>query len=114
MSWSRNLIKKLKSSKTDFDKNKIRISQYRPFFKQYFYFDNFYIENPGLFSKFFPEKNSENLIISVPSKGDIEKFSTLITNTITDYHVLFNSMCFPLYVYESEKRERKENITDET
>lgn len=114
VSWSRNLIKKLKSSKTDFDKNKIRISQYRPFFKQYFYFDNFYIENPGLFSKFFPEKNSENLIISVPSKGDIEKFSTLITNTITDYHVLFNSMCFPLYVYESEKRERKENITDET
>ncbi len=114
VSWSRNLIRKLKNSKTSFNKNKIRISQYRPFFKQYLYFDNFYTENPGLFSKFFPENDSENLIISVPSKGDADKFSTFISNVIPDYHVLFNSMCFPLYVYETGKKEKKSNITDAT
>jgi predicted helicase len=109
VSWSRNLIIRLKKSKAVFNKDKIQIGLYRPFLKQYHYYDDVFNENPAKFYKFFPESNSKNLIISITSKADVGKFSTLISNVIPNGDLLKHAICFPLYVYEHGK---KQNISD--
>lgn len=114
VSWTGDLLHRLKNNKTIFDKNKIRISLYRPFYKQYLYYDYTFNHRLSLFPKIFPDVKSENLVISITTKMDMAKFSALISNTITDVHVVYNSVCFPLYVYENGKKERKENITNVT
>ena len=114
VSWSPDISQRLKKEKPIFDKNKIRISLYRPFFKQYLYFDHTFIHRLSLIPKILPDEKSENLIISVPSKGIVGRFSTIISNVIPDVHIIEQSLCFPLYVYENGKKERKENITDAT
>ena len=111
--WSEDLISRLKKHKPLFDKNKIRISLYRPFFKQYLYLDKIYNNSVYRIPQFFPEKYSKNPVICIPDKGKIGMFSTLIINITPDLHIIEQSQCFPLYVYESNK-DKKLNITDST
>ena len=107
------LKQKLKKHKFAFDESNIRPSLYRPFFKQYLYFDvsGAYTERISRMPQFFPRPDSENLVICIPDyfKGD---FSVLVTNTLPDLHVLASSQCFPLYVYTHTGK--VDNITDST
>ena len=111
--WSDDLLQRLKKEKPIFDKKKIRIALYRPFIKQFLYFDKTFNHRVSLYPKILPNQESENLIISITSKASVGKFSALISNVTCDVQVLFNSLSFPLYIYETSK-ERKENITDLT
>ena len=114
--FTRGLKNKLRKSKSLFDKNKIRISLYRPFFKQYLYFDKsrFYNEDIHLFLKFFPQADSQNLIICYGNRPDMGMFGVLITNITTDLGLMTPApvQCFSQYIYENNKR--KENITNYT
>lgn len=107
------LKKKLKKSRPSFDKLKIRPALYRPFFKQYLYFDETgaYTERTYQTSTFFPHIDSENLVVcvSISFKGD---FSALVTNALPDLHTLAASQCFPLYVHT--KSGKIDNITAST
>ena len=107
--FTRGLKNKLKKQKPLFDYKKIRISIYRPFFKQYLYFDDsrFYNEDVHLIPKFFPKNNSENLTIAIPDKGTGEKFSTIITNKTPDLHVIAQSQVFPFKTKMLHSRERE-------
>ena len=101
-------------SKPMFEKKLIRIALYRPFFKQYIYFDSkTFIERSGRIPLFFPKARSENLVICVPHKFS-GNFSTLITEITPDLHIIAANQCFPLYTYEHQdkKTTQKENITD--
>lgn len=112
---TRGLKQKLKKQKVGFDKNKIRISLYRPFLKQYLYFDKTRVfnEDVHLMPQFFPENHSKNLIICLPDKGKSGMFSVIITDVTPDLHIIEQSQCFPLYVYENGK-DKKLNIMDST
>ena len=66
--WTGELSKRLRGKKIQFDKNKIRSSLYRPFFKQNLYFDSVYNHRIFKMFKFFPERYSKNLAIVVPYK----------------------------------------------
>ena len=105
------LKKKLKKSRSTFDKSKITMSMYRPFFKQYLYFDTTgaYTEVVSRIPAFLPRGNSENLIICVPDsfKGG---FSALVTNLHPDVSLVGSDQCFPLYDYTNGAR--TDNITD--
>jgi predicted helicase len=122
VSWSTDLFKRLKNPKKlkpVFDKKKIQVSLYRPFFKQYLYYDKIFNERPGLMSKIFPNENSENIAICVPSHGTGKKFSTIITNVIPNGDCLEHTQCYPLYTYDEfvggdSKNKKKENITEDT
>ena len=106
--WSGDLLVKLKKiGKQSFDKNKIRIVSYRPFFKKYLYFDQIYNGVRYQIPKFFPEKDSENLTICIPDKGKNGMFSSLITDAIPDLHIIEQSQCFPLGVYKDSYLERE-------
>lgn len=107
--WTVNLKSNFeKNKKLFFDKKYIAISTYRPFNKQYLYYDKDMIERPGIFNIIFPKSNkkTQNLVIGI--SGEIRKdFSTLIVNNICDLEVVGRSQYLPLYYFEERKIEQK-------
>ena len=100
--WAEELSDSLSRLKTrpKFETNRIRTSLYRPFFKQYVYFEEkAFITRPNLIPSFFPNTALENLAIMVPNKIK-GSFSVFITNVVPDYHVFEATQCFPLYTYD--------------
>ena len=109
--WGRGLAHKIKKNKPKYDSNKIRLALYRPFFKQYLYFDTTRTFNNEIYQipKLFPENSTKNLTICIPYKF-IGEFSALVTDITPDLHVIAANQCFSLYVYASGKQ--IDNISD--
>lgn len=107
--WDHDLPKKLARHKVLFNESNIRIALYRPFFKQYLYFDSTYNQVQSKIPKFMPTENSDNLMIIIPSKfkGD---FYAIITDITPDFEVAHHGQCFPLYFYDNNKQ--IDNISD--
>ena len=107
--WTLNLSLKLKQGgKQTFNQDKIRTSLYRPFFKQYVYFDKVFNEVMSHIPKFFPNGDSENIVIAIPDKGKSGMFSSLVADITPDLHVIEQSQIFPFYAYkDSDPRERE-------
>ena len=98
ISWNRQLLKDLaKNKKHTYDKNKIVLSQYRPFQKQRVYFssdmNNMVYQLPKLFPT--PEYNNKCICISAMKNG-----LPLIVKYVPDLHFNGDSQCFPLYYYD--------------
>lgn len=109
ISWDSTLkLDASKGLKHTFFKEKILISQYRPFFKQHLYFDRNLNNSVGLLPKLFPNNNCSNLLICVSGVGVTKEFSTIITNIIPDLELIGKSQCFPLYYYEENTSKQKE------
>ena len=92
---------KRRNVKYIFDSKKIIATFYRPFCKQYLYYDENLNDRRGQFPKFFPTGKEKNLLICMVS-GD-RNFSVFITDKITDVQFQFNGQCFPLYWYEAAR-----------
>ncbi|MCD8297047.1 MAG: DEAD/DEAH box helicase family protein [Prevotella sp.] len=94
--------------KYSFKEDSIMESFYRPFFKQYGYFDrqlnNCVYKMPIL----FPNKDLSNILICVSGPGVTKDFSCLITNYVTDLELIGKSLCFPLYYYVEDKNRKKQ------
>ncbi|MBX3082527.1 MAG: N-6 DNA methylase [Anaerolineae bacterium] len=118
LKWDGTLKGHLKDQKYgDFDQEKMRISLYRPFTKQRLYFDRLFINSIYLQHYFFPTLTSEleNHAISLTAIGSEKPFMSMITNSITDLHLVgagAQSQCFPFYTYDEDGNNRRENITD--
>ena len=101
--WDQKLFEHaLKGIRHTFDNNKIRLTLYRPYFKQWLYYDKAFNWSQYQLPKLFPTPTTENLLICLSGVGN-KNFSCLITNQIPDYQIQFNSQCFPLYWYEENK-----------
>ena len=109
--WSEDLKGKLKKSKPPFTTSNIRECLYRPFFKQYLYFDLIYNGAVYKIPTIFPHKDSNNLVICVPYKFTGE-FSTFITNVTPDLHIIHANQCFSLHTYVNNVK--MDNINDST
>ena len=98
VAWSKELnkaLKKLLPQKPEFDKSNVRIALYRPFIKQYLYFDDdVFASITSSIRSFFPVHRSNNQAIMVPDKikGD---FSSFVTDVTPDLHIHEASQCFP-------------------
>jgi predicted helicase len=109
--WSSNLVSNAsRCKKATLDKNNIKVGQYRPFNKQYLYFDRMFIDRPGQHSKYFPDSQLDNFIICIPAPGGTKEFSAIITDCIPDYHLNGDSQCYPLHYYEEIGCERRKEI----
>lgn len=97
----------------DFKKSSLRLSLYRPFFKQYSYMDrqinNCVYQMPQL----FPSFTHKNLLICVPGLGDKKNYSVLITDAMSDLGLLSACQCFPLYWYETIEPEQNSLFGDD-
>jgi predicted helicase len=114
ISWSRDLKKDLQRGKyAEFQQSKIRYSIYRPFTKQFLFFDRLLNEEIYQTQKFFPKSDTENLVICVSGIGNRKEFGCLITNHIASLDLAFEkAQCFPFYVYDEDGGNRRENISD--
>ncbi len=116
--WSRDLKKKLMQGRiTEFANGKIRESLYRPFTKNNLFLDKVLVDSPGQFYTISPplETETENQVICLTDKGSEKPFMTLMSNQLTDLHVVGSgcgAQCFPFYTYSPDGKIRHENITD--
>ena len=99
--WNRSLEEHFfkKRSLEVFDDNKLVQASYRPFIKQFLYHYRTLIDQNYQTSKLFPYSGAENLTIGIAGLG-AKDFGCLMTNSITDLHVLDSqTQCLPRYVY---------------
>lgn len=111
ISWSSSLIPKVANGiQVKFDKNKVIVSMYRPFCKQFVYYDENFIHRQGQMPNIYPnENNLPNLVICL--NDGVGNFGALITDSIVDNHLFPQTQCFPLYYYESESDSLQSNIS---
>ncbi|MDR1583313.1 MAG: hypothetical protein LBS55_08670 [Prevotellaceae bacterium] len=107
ISWTRALRNDIKKSvKHSHNNNAYYECLYRPFTKEWFYYDKSFIESPGLWQQIFPSEKHKNLAICVINVGSQKEFSTIISDKISEYQLMFANQCFPLYYYEETKQEK--------
>lgn len=98
IAWVQNLKTQLIKGKKldDFSQEKISVSLYRPFNKQYFYYERELAWSFYSMKKIFPDKSARNVVINT-TKG---KFSSLIGDAIPDTHFIGDTQAYPLYYYD--------------
>ncbi|HLM58680.1 MAG TPA: type ISP restriction/modification enzyme, partial [Pyrinomonadaceae bacterium] len=114
LSWSRDLKLDLKRGRlAEFSESKIRNTLYRPFTKQYLFFDRILNEEVYLFPSIFPTPSTEeeNLAVWLKVGSDWPMFG-LMVNHIPDLLPQGGSQCFPFYIYDEDGTNRRENVTD--
>ncbi len=116
LKWIRYTKRSLLRGKTvNFNDSKFRISYYRPFTKQYYYFERIFNEEIYQFPQIFPntKTESENCLICLPGIGNRKEFGVLVSKLIISLDFAFEkSQCFAFYTYDIDENNRQENITD--
>ncbi|WP_430407967.1 type ISP restriction/modification enzyme [Helicobacter pylori] len=99
IAWTDGLKNNLIKNKNlqESHKDRIRLALYRPFNKQWLYWDKDWIHRQGKFSKIFPDKSARNVVINT---GVGKAFSALISSEIPCYDLLFHNQAYPLYYYD--------------
>jgi predicted helicase len=104
ISWNRSLKQDMsKKRKCEFEVQSIVPCLYRPFTKQWLYFNRRLNDMVLQMPKIFPKKGSENIVIIVSGVGARSGFSVTISNIATDFQTMDNGQAFPLYLYEDAK-----------
>ncbi|MGL2563848.1 type ISP restriction/modification enzyme [Helicobacter pylori] len=99
IAWTRSLKNHLIKNKNlqESNEERMRLSLYRPFNKQWLYWDKDLINRQGRFSKIFPDKSARNVVINT---GVSKVFSALISSEIPCCDLLFHTQAYPLYYYD--------------
>ncbi|WP_423750416.1 type ISP restriction/modification enzyme [Helicobacter pylori] len=101
IAWTRALKQEFIKNKNlqESHKDRIRLALYRPFNKQWLYFDKNLNEEQYQLPKIFPDKDARNVVINTSSMAS-RNFSCLIANEITDLQTMANTQAYPLYYYD--------------
>lgn len=101
ISWTGNLKTDVgRGTRLTMETEKIVAAVYRPFAKQFLYYDRKLNERVYLMPSIFPTVKVENLVICVLGRGATKDFSALITDTLPDYEMISKGQCFPRYSYQ--------------
>ncbi|GAA8539419.1 hypothetical protein KYTH10_11230 [Helicobacter pylori] len=98
IAWTRTLKQEFIKNKNlqESHKERIRLAMYRPFNKQWLYFDKNLNEEQYQLPKIFPDKDAQNVVINTTK----EKFSALVSDAIPDIHFIGDANAYPLYYYD--------------
>lgn len=120
MSWTHEVKVDLsKFNKRNFNSSQIHKAIYRPFSKNWVYFDKHFNNRVYQMPNIFPIPNLENKVICLTGTGENKGFSALIADLNPNLHFIAGSQCFPLYLYEEdsslpEKYKVKDGISCES
>src|SRR5262249_53046270 len=113
--WSSTLKLHLQRGRyAEYAAEKQRLCLYRPYTRQYLFYDEVLNDRPGLFRFVLPTAQSErqNVVICCTNHSQMP-FVVLATNCIANEAVGGRAgTCFPFYVYDEDGSNRRENITD--
>ena len=113
--WSESLKNDvIRGEYAEFDPALLRNSMYRPFDKQWLYFDSMLNERRYGFPHIFPTQATEkkNRVICVSGLASNKPFHVLIADIIPCLDILEKTQCFPFYTYKEDGTARTENITE--
>ncbi len=98
IAWTRALKQEFIKNKNlqESHEKRIRLAMYRPFNKQWLYFDKNLNEEQSQLPKIFPNKGAHNVVINTT----IRNFSALIGDAIPDKHFIGDTQAYPLYYYD--------------
>ncbi len=101
IAWTDGLKNKLIKNKNlqESNEERMRLSLYRPFNKQWLYWDKDWIHRQREFSKIFPDKSAYNVVINT-GVGNGKDFSALVSDFISDYSLISPNQAYPLYYYD--------------
>ncbi len=80
-------------------KDRIRLALYRPFNKQWLYWDKDWIHRQYQLPKIFPNEDAQNVVINT-GVGNGKNFSALASDCISDYGLISPNQAYPLYCYD--------------
>lgn len=104
ISWSSSLKGEVvRNRRLSFNADRLTPSLYRPFTKQWLYFDDVLNHRVSQLRRIFPSGSAANRMISVSANGTKVAFSVLITDSVPSFHMvdIDGSQCFPLYLYDT-------------
>jgi len=113
ISWSRALKQNLGKGRTyAFESECLVTGLYRPFTKQWLYFNRAFNEMVLQIPRLFPSASAENLVIGVSASGEKVAFSALISRHVPSLHFIDieGSQCFPLYLYDEAAQATKGDL----
>ena len=105
ISWTRGLKQELAKNNTfEYQAECMVPSLYRPFTKQWLYFNRTFNEMVLQMPRIFPKAGIENLVICVAGVGAKHAFCTLIVDTLPNLGMvdIGVTQCFPLYLYDEQ------------
>ncbi|GAA7823285.1 hypothetical protein JP0183_08000 [Helicobacter pylori] len=80
-------------------KDRIRLALYRPFNKQWLYWDKDWISRQCQLPKIFPDKDAQNVVINT-GVGNGKNFSALVSDCISSCDLILHNQAYPLYYYD--------------
>ncbi|GAA7915675.1 hypothetical protein JP0525_09010 [Helicobacter pylori] len=101
ISWSCTLKQEFIKNKNLQESHKecIRLALYRPFNKQWLYFDKNLNERQYQLPKIFTDKDAQNVVINT-GVGNGKNFSALVSDFISDNSLISPNQAYPLYYYD--------------
>ncbi len=101
IAWTRSLKKGFIKNEIlpESSEKRTRLALYRPFNKQWLYWDKTWNEEQSQLPKIFPDKSTHNVVINIGC-GNGKDFSTLVSDFISDYSLISPNQAYPLYYYD--------------
>ncbi len=113
MSWTREVKQDLaRQNHRPYRPEGIVKSLYRPFSKNWMYFDKHFNNCVYQMPRIFPDASTDNLVIGVSAAGEKVAFSALISRYVPSLHFvdIEGSQCFPLYLYDEAAQASKDDL----
>ncbi|GAA8620697.1 hypothetical protein HpBT320_11680 [Helicobacter pylori] len=101
IAWTRALKQEFIKNKNlqESNEKRIRLALYRPFNKQWLYFDENLNEEQSQLPKIFPNKDAQNVVINT-GVGNGKDFSALVSDCISSCDLISHNQAYPLYCYD--------------
>ncbi|WP_022662570.1 DEAD/DEAH box helicase [Paucidesulfovibrio longus] len=111
ISWSSSLLQCLAGMRKGiFEEKKVFVCLYRPFTKQWLYYDSMFNHRVGQMPRIFETQSTENIVIFINGRGSKNGITPLISNCLVDLNSLeAGAQCFPLYLYEETPTEKNKS-----
>ena len=112
ISWTVNLKQDLARNKSfAYEESSVTTSLYRPFTKQWIYFNRTFNERVLQMPRIFPRAGAENLVIQTTGAG-AKSFTVLISDALPCLDNIEKGQCFPLYLYDEQAHENNSGRDD--
>ncbi len=101
IAWTGGLKNNLIKNKNlqESHKDRMRLALYRPFNKQWLYWDKDWIRSQSQLPKIFPDKDAQNVVINT-GVGNGKNFSALVSDCISSDSLISSNQAYPLYYYD--------------
>lgn len=110
ISWTRALKQELvKDRRFVIEPSCLTPSLYRPFTKQWLYFNRRFNEMVSQMTRIFPDSSAENRVIMVKARWAGDGQLALMTDRVNSLQPDGGEQCFPLYLYDESESEETES-----